>query len=181
MLKVNRIFVIGCWLAGAGLVFLNFRLVDHNRELSTQVEAFYRSIEMPVGARVPPVHGFDRDGGEVFVDPITEELPVLLLVFSPFCPACDENWPMWQPLLAAQRASGGKVIPVDISGVVQDDYLIAHGIDSEQVMIDVAPETNMAYRFRFTPQTLIVHVGQVVAGWTGVLTEEDVTRAVNFL
>lgn len=181
MLKITRIFVIGCLLAGASLVFLNFRLADRNRELLSRVEAFYRSIELPVGARVPAVVGMDRHGGEIFVDPVAEELPVLLLVFSPFCPACDDNWPKWQPLLAAQRALGGKVVTVDISGAVRDDYLIAHGIDSIPVIIDVTPETNMAYRFRFTPQTLILQEGRLVAGWTGVLTEDDVSRAVGFL
>lgn len=176
--QFNRFVVVACWFAGAGLILLNFRLAEQNRELVAQVDGFYRSISLPEGAQVPALVGTDRQDREVILDPASEERPALVLVFSPFCPACDDNWPRWQPLIETQRFTGGRIVPVDITGAVSEEYLAAHGIDSVPIVSDVTAETNMAYRFRFTPQTLILDKGRVVAGWTGVLTEEDVSRAV---
>ena len=160
---------------------MNTRLANQNRSLADQVQGFFRSLELPAGAQVPPLIGTDRDGGDIVVDLTTEDQPVLLLVFSPFCPACDQNWPNWRTLLAAQQASGGRVVPVDITGLAQDDYLRRNGIDRIPIVVDVTPETNMAYRFRFTPQTLILHEGELIGGWTGVLTEENLSRGLTLL
>lgn len=48
-------------------------------------------------------------------------------------------------------------------------------------MTSVSPETALAFKFRFTPQTLVLHQGKVVRGWTGVLRDEDVALAADAL
>jgi len=179
--RFHRGVIVLCWLVGAALVATSFRLARTNRALASQVTAFYRSIELPEGARVPPLIGFGHKGRELIIDSTAEERPVLLLVFSPTCRVCDKNWPSWYPLVALQREQEGKIVSVDLSGAVRDEYLEAHRIDQFSVVDSVTDESNMAYRFRFTPQTLILRHGKVAAGWMGLLTDEDVMRAERVL
>jgi hypothetical protein len=179
--QVHRILVIVCWLAAAALVVTNFRLATQKRQLESQIDAFFRSIELPTGGRVPPLVGVERGGDTLVIDSATDTDPVLVLVFSPTCPACDENWPNWDALIPATDRQGGTVVPVDITGAVQEDYLEAHELESLPVVQSLSPETAMAYGFRFTPQTLILERGRVAASWTGVLRPSDVEAAANIL
>ncbi len=113
------------------MVATSVLLVRQNRDLAARLEAYYSSIELPQGARVPPLVGIDRNGQELFIDSAEEEDPVLVLVFSPTCAACDENWPSWYPLVVLQREEcQSSVVAMDISGDVRDDYLQTHRIDT---------------------------------------------------
>lgn len=179
--RLQRIVIAAVWIAGAALVVMTVRLTGQNRELTAQIQSFFRSIALPAGTRMPALIGFDRTGQEVIVDSTSEDRPVLVLVFSPACPACEDNWPKWNALVSLQREMGGSIVPVDITGGVRDDYLQAHGIASLPVVDSVTPETDMAYRFRFTPQTLIVHRGKLAAGWIGILTDANVAQASDLL
>lgn len=181
MTKVRQYLPVACWALGAVLVVNTVRLVQTNRSLTSQIVNLHRSIALPAGARVPPIVGTDADGGDYSLDTASEAGPVLLLVFSPTCPACNQNWPLWDALVATQEDLGGKIVAVDISGRVRDDYIDVHGLRPHAVLTTVAPETAMSYRFRFTPQTLVLHHGQLVRGWTGVLRDEDVAAAVQAL
>lgn len=179
--RILRVVVVLCWVVGVALVATSVLLVRQNRDLAARLEAYYSSIELPQGARVPPLVGIDRNGQELFIDSAEEEDPVLVLVFSPTCAACDENWPSWYPLVVLQRKMQSSVVAIDISGDVRDDYLQTHRIDTIPVMDVVSEESELAYRFRFTPQTLILHQGQVAAGWIGGLTRENVEHAERIL
>lgn len=181
MNRIRQYLPIVCWAFGAVLVVNTVRMVRINRSLTLQITNFYRSIELPAGARVPPVAGKDVGGQEYTLDTVQETTPALLLVFSPTCPACDENWPQWDALVAVQEKLGGQVVAVDITGRVRNDYLEAHGIDRHVVLTSVSPETALAFKFRFTPQTLVLHQGKMVRGWTGVLRDEDVALAADAL
>ena len=181
MNRIRQYLPVACWALGIVLVVNTVRLVQTNRSLTRQIINMHRSIELSAGARVPPVAGTDFAGRDYSLDTASETAPVLLLVFSPTCPACNQNWPQWDSLVATQEKLGGKIVAVDISGRVRDDYLAVHGLARHAVLTAVAPETAMSYRFRFTPQTLILRKGEVVRGWTGVLRDEDVASAVRTL
>lgn len=176
-----RWLIASSWVAGLALVVVSLRTAEHNRALVRQVEGIYRSLELPFGAQVPPVVGTGIDGKEIRADPTEEAHPILVLVFSPFCPVCDENWPAWNLLLARHMARGGAVVPIDITSRVRDDYLRAHGIDGLPVMTGISPETMLSYRFRFTPQTLVLHRGRLVGGWTGRLPDPLILKADSLL
>lgn len=178
---LHRIFVVFCWAGAVVLVLNTVRLVRENRQLSQQVIHVYRSMELPIGAVVPPIEGVDRFGRKFFLDSRAESLPVLVLVFSPTCPACDQNWPLWDSLVAAQQLLGGKIITFDMTGRVREEYLRVHGIDAHPCLVSLTPETTMSFRFRFTPQTYILHEGKVVYGWTGVLHPSEIERAMDYL
>ena len=177
MNRLRQYLPVVCWAFGAVLVVNTVHLVRTNRALTLQTTNFYRSIELPAGARVPPIAGKDFGGLDYTLDLASEGVPVLVLVFSPTCPACDENWPRWDSLVALQEELGGQVVAVDITGRVRDDYLEAHGIAHHTVLTTVSAETSLAFKFRFTPQTLVLHQGKVVRGWTGVLRDQDVAVA----
>lgn len=181
MTKVRQYLPVACWALGAVLVVNTARLVRTNRSLTSQIVNLHRSIALPAGARVPPVVGTDVQGRDYSLDTESEMMPVLLLVFSPTCPACDQNWPHWDSLVATQEELGGKIVAVDITGRVRADYIDVHGLRRHTVLTTVTSETAMSYRFRFTPQTLVLHHGQLMEGWTGVLRDEDVAAAVQAL
>lgn len=179
-MKPSKTFVYLCWAMAIVLVVNTVRLVSANRSLTDQIDNVYRTVTLPPGIPVPPLVG-SGPTGEIIIDTTSEPRPVLVLVFSPACPACDINWPSWDSLIAVQKRNDAAVVPVDITGRSGSDYLQVHGIAEYPLVTNVTPETSMTFRFRFTPQTLILRNGRVVAGWTGVLGATELRHAVEQL
>lgn len=179
-MKPSKVLVYLCWAMAVVLVVNTVRLVSANRSLTDQLDNVYRTATLPPGVPIPPLVGRGPTG-EIIIDTASEPRPVLVLVFSPTCPACDVNWPTWDSLVAVQQRYDAPVVSVDISGRVRSDYLDVHGISEYPLITSAAPETSMAFRFRFTPQTLILQNGKVVAGWTGVLSATELRIAVERL
>lgn len=179
--NLQRTWRIGLWLLGFLLVGINFHLLSVNRSLSQQIAAFYRSISLPLGATLPPIVGTSRSGDLLILDSSRETDPVLILVFSTSCPFCDENWPHWQTLIRSQQNNGGKTVLVSMLDEVRDDYLEYYNVTDIPLIVSPTPETHMAYRFRFTPQTMILMDGRLVGGWMGVLEPENVMQAIDLL
>lgn len=51
MNRIRQYLPIVCWAFGAVLVVNTVRMVRINRSLTLQITNFYRSIELPAGAR----------------------------------------------------------------------------------------------------------------------------------
>jgi hypothetical protein len=179
--RLHRLAVWLCWIAGAFLVLLSVHLSARNRELVLRIEGIHRSIGLSVGAVAPPLVGMGRGGQSITVDSKGEELPVLVMVFSPRCPVVAENWSNWKTLISAQRGHGGRIVAIDVTGSSDPEYLASRGIEAIPVLLWVTPETALAYGFRFTPQTLVVRGGTVLGGWTGLLDESSVSNALGLL
>ncbi len=104
--------------------------------------------------------------------PFPDSEDTLVLVFSKTCGWCNQNWPHWQQLLSA----GLKINPVlvDLSRSVGPSYLLAHHVETLPLIHELDPAMLEPYKFRFTPQTILVGPGgKVKAVWTGELTVSD--------
>lgn len=168
--NVNRALIGLCWACGFGLLAANFHLGQTNRQLGRELEAYRQASQLQPGSRAPLLAGTDSKGGQVAVDFAQVEGPTLVFVFSPTCPVCDDNWPLWDRLRA--RREGLNLIAVDLSGLSSDDYVEFHGLSNVKVLRQVEPRSILDYRLRFTPQTFVIRNNTVVAAWTGLLSRK---------
>lgn len=181
MMFTKKAMTVMLWIGAALVVATSVRTTLYNRELVKQVAGYQRTVELPVGAHVPSITGLDQYGKSVVMNSATEDKPVLVVVFSASCAVCDETWPSWQGLIAAHQGRNGKVMPIDITALSREDFRTAHGIANIPVLMKISPESMLSYRFRFTPQTLVLQGDSIVAGWTGALSKAQVARADSLL
>jgi thiol-disulfide isomerase/thioredoxin len=102
----------------------------------------------------------------------------LLLVMSPDCPYCKQNWPMWDALVR-KRPSNVDVTYFDVTGKFDGTVSTQHGIENDQLItapLDAAIEA----RIVGTPTTvLIASDGTVKRVWQGPLDEKKVDDIIS--
>lgn len=172
-------------LIGVSLVAVNGALLVRNRELNAEVERLSKqrelSLEAKPGSRVASLQGHDFDGRVVTVPYSGQTQKTLLLVFSPTCRACTENWPNWQRLMAGARGKA-RIIGVDLTNLGTREYMKQHGAENIQVVTDVNAATIVSHSLALTPQTLVVDAqGAVERVWSGTLRSEDVEEVLTAL
>lgn len=152
-------------LANVGLVFRNRALQDRIRGLS----------ELPAGVAAPPLDGLHLSGAPFRPD--FSAGPTLILAFSQHCGACELNWAPWRRLLSSVDPRV-QVVFVDIdSSSVPSRYLTKHQIRSGDVMVSVSATSILNYKFRTSPQTLLVTTQSRIYGtWSGLLSESQLTE-----
>lgn len=152
-------FVLACWMAAGALLWTNVQLNRSNANLASMLDVYRRSLELQAGATVPPIVGVDLAGKRLVLDVGSLKEPRLMLVFSPTCPVCDDNWPQWSRIM--QAVASEKVVAVDLSGRSDAEYFKRHGIIDAMHLAKVDPQSIIDYRFRFTPQTIVLKEGKV--------------------
>ena len=104
--------ISGCCLL---LLAANIALIHQNSELKSRLSLAPPSLEAATGAQMPDMHGFDLTGKPIEVDYGKDPRKVLVLVFSPTCPFCDENWPKWQQVISSLDRSAIRPVAVDLT------------------------------------------------------------------
>jgi AhpC/TSA family len=154
------------------LLAANIALLRQNRQMKSQLSLPPPTMEAAAGARVPDLRGFGPDGKPVEVLYGKDPRKVLVLVFSPTCPFCDENWPKWEQVISSLDRSVVRAVGVDVTSTAQAPFLLQHQLAGLPVFVKVDPEATVNYRFQLTPQTILVdHAGKVEKVWTGVLND----------
>lgn len=161
--------VSGCCLL---LLVVNIALIHQNRQLKARLALPPPQLEAAQGAQMPELRGFDLTGKPVEVLYGKDPRKVLVLVYSPTCPFCDQNWPRWQAMIPSLDRSVVRTVAVDVTSSSTEVFLQQHQLVGFPVLQKVDPQATMNYRFQLTPQTILVDsTGKIEKVWTGVLND----------
>ncbi|MGE5322127.1 MAG: peroxiredoxin family protein [Actinomycetota bacterium] len=166
--------VSGCCVL---LLGLNIALVYQNRELKSRLSVPPPVLQATAGTRMPDLKGFDPDGNPVAVRYGSDPRQVLVLVFSPTCPFCEQNWPRWAEVIKSLDRSRVRPVGVDLTSTTTDSFASEHAMGEMPVIAKVDPLARVDYRFQLTPQTILLDgSGKVEKVWTGVLNSAAVAE-----
>jgi hypothetical protein len=171
-------------LSGSCVLLLaaNLALIRQNRELKAQLSQPPLALEAAAGSHVPDLRGFDEQGHPLEVIYGKESRKTLVLVYSPACGFCDENWPRWFELVPTLDRDAVRPVLVDVTATSSEPFLASHHLDGVPVFVQVDPRAALAYRFHLTPQTILVDsTGNVERVWTGVLNDSNTTELKQLL
>lgn len=161
-------------LSGCCLLLLaaNIALVHQNGQLKDRLALPPPVMEATIGAQMPDLRGFDVAGQPLEVLYGNDSRKVLVLVFSPTCAFCDQNWPKWEQVIGSLDRSAVRPVAVDVTSTTTAPFLAQHQLGGLQVFVRVDPHATVNYRFQLTPQTILLdHAGKVEKVWTGVLND----------
>jgi hypothetical protein len=154
------------------LLAANIALIRQNRQLKAQLSLPPPALEAAAGTQMPDLRGFDPDGKPVEVLYGKDARKVLVLVFSPTCAFCDQNWPKWEQVISSLDRSAVRPVAVDVTSTTTAGFVSQHQLASLPVFLKVDPRATLDYRFHLTPQTILVGPnGKVERVWTGVLND----------
>jgi hypothetical protein len=157
------------------LLAANIALLRQNRQLKAQISLPPPSLEAAVGAQVIDLKGFDPAGKPVEVLYGQDPRKVLVLVFSPTCPFCDQNWPKWEQVISSLDRSVVRPVGVDVTSTATPPFISQHRLSGLPVFVKLDPRAMVNYRFQLTPQTILVDpTGKVEKVWTGMLNDSAV-------
>ncbi len=158
------------------LLAANIALIHQNNQLKAQLSQPPPTLEIPAGTQMPDLRGFDPDGKPVEVDYGKDPRKVLVLVFSPTCPFCEQNWPKWEQVISSLDRSAVRPVGVDVTSTSQAPFLSQHQLTGLPVFEKIDPKVMMNYHFQLTPQTILLDpAGKVEKVWTGVMTDSAVS------
>lgn len=152
------------------LLVFNVALVRQNRQLKAQLSLPPPAMEVPAGTKLPDLKGFDLGGKPVELAYGSDARKALILVFSPTCGFCAQNWPKWYELMSTLDRGAVRPVAVDVSSSSTASFLAEHHFSDIPVMLQVDPTDRLSYRFQITPQTILINGnGKVEKVWSGVL------------
>lgn len=166
--RFNRVMEILLWLAGLGVLAENVFLFLQNRHLSEAL-----APQITAGTQLKMLSGVALNG---HLEPVT--LPsanskLLVITFSPSCPACQANQEGWMKLSGALQQEGIRVLwlsrePVEITR----DYCMKHGISLSDTLADPPHRTYVQLGLARVPNTVLVGAdGTVEKVWAGRLNQ----------
>jgi hypothetical protein len=162
---------------GISLIGLNIALVRQDRWLATLNAAYEGSLHLTVGSSVPSLSGVSLTGEPETVTYEADPPKTVLLVFSSSCPACAVNWPAWRRVMSQIDPKRARLIGVDLgSSDLGDRYLQQVGMTAKTQLI-LLPDIQsvLSYRFRYTPQTILIGGDSKVEGiWSGPLSQQQI-------
>jgi peroxiredoxin len=161
--------ISGCCIL---LLSVNIALVHQNSQLKARLALPPPELEATVGAQVPNLRGMDLEGNPAEVLYGKDSRKVLVLVFSPTCPFCDQNWSRWQQVISSLDRSSVRPVAVDVTSTTTAGFVAQHQLASLPVFLKVDPRVTVDYHLQLTPQTILVDpAGRVEKVWTGVLND----------
>jgi hypothetical protein len=164
-------------VVGLGLLLAasNVWLVRENGQLRVEVQ-YYRAFREPrVGLKPPSLRGQGLDGKDVVVS-YPSGSATLLLVFSPTCPHCKRNWPVWSRL--TRLAKDCRVIYVNAGGATDAAFRLQHDFGSATVVEHPDLQSILDYSLFQAPLTIYVSAkGQIERVWSGEIAPPDVAAA----
>ena len=166
--RFSKVMEILLWLAGLGVLAENIFLFQQNRRLSEAL-----APQIAAGARLQMLSGLAFDGRQ---EPVT--LPqagskLLILTFSPGCPACQANQDGWMRLASRLEQKGVRVLWVSRDPIeITRDYCVKHGIPLSDTVADPPYRTYAQLGLARVPNTLLVGAeGKVEQVWPGRLDQ----------
>jgi peroxiredoxin len=166
--RFSKAMEILLWLAGLGVLAENIFLFQQNRRLNEAL-----APQISAGTQLQMLSGVALDGR---LEPVA--LPaagskLLILTFSPGCPACQANLDAWMKLANTLEQKGVRVLWVSRDPIeITRDYCVKHGIRLSDTLADPPYRTFAQLGLARVPNTLLVGAdGRVEKVWAGRLDQ----------
>jgi len=167
-IRFSKMMEILLWLAGLGVLAENIFLFQQNRRLNETL-----APQITAGTQLQMLSGVALDG---HLEPVA--LPaagskLLILTFSPGCPACQANQGGWMKLANTLEQKGVRVLWVSRDPIeITRDYCMKHGIRLSDTLADPPYRTFAQLGLARVPNTLLVGAeGRVEKVWAGRLDQ----------
>jgi peroxiredoxin len=166
--RFNKVMEILLWLAGLGVLAENVFLFRQNRYLNEAL-----APQISEGTQLQMLAGIALDGR---LEPVA--LPaagskLLIITFSPGCPACQANQDGWMRLTSRLEQKGVRVLWVSRDAVeITRNYCVEYGIRLSDALADPPYRTFAQLGLARVPNTLLVGgEGRVEKVWAGRLDQ----------
>jgi len=170
------------WLTIGLIVILcvvNLLLIKQNLDLRKQLAAGGRAIDLTTnflqpGDVVTSVTATDLDGRPYQLEYKKDGRQRLLLFFSPNCPYCQQQSPLWRDLL--NKVDGNRFTVIGVVSDREDKQLVSAHADGAGYFKTKTPlpllffdsESLGSYKLTATPTTLLINEnGRVEHAWVG--------------
>ena len=167
-IRFGKAMEILLWLAALGVLAENIILFRQNRRL---LEAL--APQIATGARLQMLSGLSLDGRQEPVALPSAGSKLLMITFSPGCPACQANQNGWMRLASTLGQKGVRVLWVSRDPIeITRDYCVKHGIPLPDTLADPPYRTFAQLGLARVPNTLLVGAdGTVEKVWAGRLDQ----------
>jgi peroxiredoxin len=166
--RFGKVIEIFLWLAALGVLAENISLLRQNQGLREVL-----APQIVAGTQLKMLSGLALDGR---LEPVA--LPaagskLLLITFSPGCPACQANQDGWMKLASALEQKGVRVLWVSRDPIeITRDYCIKHSIRLSDTLADPPYRTYAQLGLARVPNTLLLGPGGTVEKvWAGRLDQ----------
>ena len=166
--RFSKVIEILLWLAGLGVLAENVFLFRLNRHLSEAL-----APQITAGTQLRMLAGVALDGRLEPVILPSAESKLLIITFSPGCPACQANQEGWMRLASTLEQKGVRVLWVSRDPIeITRDYCAKHGIRLSDTLADPPYRTFAQLGLARVPNTLLVGAGgRVEKVWAGRLDQ----------
>src|SRR5215212_3336854 len=161
------------------LCVVNLLLIKQNLDLRKQLAAGGRAIDLTTnflqpGDVVTSVTASDLDGRPYQLEYKKDGRQRLLLFFSPNCPYCQQQSPLWRDLL--NKVDGNRFTVIGVVSDREDKQLVSAHADGAGYFKTKTPlpllffdsESLGSYKLTATPTTLLINEnGRVEHAWVG--------------
>ena len=174
-------------LVGISALFMTTTSVYLIREVRSLRASLLATMEIPLHAIVHPITATDLDQRAAAID-YPDGKKTILFIMSPTCPVCEKNWPQWERIAQGLDPKRARALVLDISNGSIRVLSGLHELHGLPLFTNVSAESVVEYRFRITPQTIVVRAagrrieglsaGRVEGVWTGLLSASGVTQII---
>jgi len=166
--RFSKVMEVFLWLVASGVMAENIFLFLENRRLSEAL-----APQITAGTQLQMIAGIGFDGRLEPVALPSADSKLLIITFSPGCPACQANQEGWMRLASTLEKKGVRVLWVsrDPSEVTRE-YCLKHGIPLAVTLADPPYRTFAQLGLARVPNTLLVGgEGRVEKVWVGRLDQ----------
>jgi len=166
--RLNKVMEILLWLAGLGVLAENIFLFQQNRRLNEAL-----APQISAGTQLQMLAGIAFDGRLESVSLPAAGSKLLIITFSPGCPACQANQDGWMRLASTLEQKGVRVLWVSRDPMeITRDYCVKHGIPLSDTLADPPYRTFTQLGLARVPNTVLVGAGgRVEKVWAGRLDQ----------
>jgi peroxiredoxin len=163
-IRLNRVLEIFIWLAAVGVLVENVLLLQQNRAMHQALDP-----QITAGAQLEMLTGLTLDGRNQPLELPSPNSKLLIITFSPGCPACQANQEGWKKLAGALEQRGVRVLWFSRDTVeITRDYCMKHGIPFSDTLADPPYRTYVQLGLARVPNTVLVRAdGTVEKVWAG--------------
>ena len=157
-------------LSGAGNIAFSIR----NAALAGEIDRLRTSQGPAIGSKIAEIAGSTLEMNPAIQSLSDHKRPSLVLVFSPSCHFCAQNWPEWDWLTKTLSSEKGRMIFINIGPAFGRSFIELHHLSGKLVFSHIPQEEASGYGFIIAPETIVLDSDGVVrASRAGVLTRAD--------
>jgi len=166
--RFNKVMEIFLWVVALGVLAENSFLFLQNRRLNEAL-----APQITAGTQLKMLSGVAFDGRLEPVSLPAAGSKLIIITFSPGCPACQANQDGWMRLASAIEQKGVRVLWVSRDPLeITRDYCVKHGIRLSDTLAEPPYRTFAQLGLARVPNTLLVGAeGRVEKVWAGRLDQ----------